>query len=272
MCGRYAASANPDELVEAFEVADDRLAEPVRTVLKNPQEPPPGMPDYNLAPSKLAPVVLVRASDPDARQLRLLTWGLVPSWSKTPQPGMSTINARAESLLTSRVFAKPAATRRALIPADGWYEWQQSPTATDAKGKPRKQPFFIHRTGGEQIAFAGVYEFWRDPSVADKDDPQAWLTSFAIVTQAAEPGLDRIHDRQPVVLEREDWTQWLDPEIDDAQLVLPLLAPRPPGRFEAYPVGRAVGNSRTNGPGLLDPAPVADLVGVVDPMTGEIIG
>ena len=100
------------------------------------------------------------------------------------------------------------------MPAAGWYEWQVSPTATDAKGKPRKQPFFIHHSDGSTLALAALYEFWRDRSIEDGDDPRAWLTTYTIITTAAEPGLDRIHDRQPLVLEREDWADWLDPQGD----------------------------------------------------------
>lgn len=277
MCGRYAATANPDELTLEFEVDDDRSTEPTRSVLVNPQSPPPGAPDHNMAPTKQAPVVLSRVPRGEveatpARQLRLLTWGLVPSWSKDPKSGVRMINARAESVLEKSAYAKAAARRRCLVPARGWYEWQVSPTATDAKGKPLKQPFFTSRVDGASCAFAGLYEFWRDPAVTDNDDPAAWLTTFTIITTEAEPGLDRIHDRQPLVLDPAQWSAWLDPELTDPGHVAELLSPRPPGRFTAYPVSRAVSSNRSNGPQLLDPLPESELRGVVDPMTGEIIG
>jgi putative SOS response-associated peptidase YedK len=284
MCGRYAATANPDELVEEFEVDQDRTGEPARSILKNPQSPPAGTPDYNLAPSKQAPVVLSRvprsgkpaeefAAEPaPERQLRLLTWGLVPSWSKDVAIGAQMINARAESVLEKGAFAKAALSRRCLVPALGWYEWQKSPVAKDAKGNPRKQPFFMHRADGHSVAFAGLYEFWRDSAIADPEDPEAWLTTFTIITTAAEPGLDRIHDRQPLVLEPADWATWLDPTMTDRDEVAHLLAYAEPGRFEAHPVGRAVSSNRSNGPQLIEPAGVEELEGVVDPMTGEIIG
>ena len=277
MCGRYAATANPDELTLEFDVDDDRTSEPTRSVLVNPQSPPPGTPDHNMAPTKQAPVVLTRAprgeaAGPPSRQLRLLTWGLVPSWSKDPKAGVRMINARVESVLEKPAYARAAVSRRCLVPARGWYEWQASPTATDAKGKPLKQPFFTARGDGASCAFAGLYEFWRDPVVADNDDPAAWLTTFTIITTDAEPGLDRIHDRQPLVLEPEQWADWLDPELTDLGHVGELLAPRPPGRFMAYPVSRAVSSNRSNGPQLLDPLPESELHGVVDPMTGEILG
>ena len=277
MCGRYAATANPDELTLEFEVDDNRTAEPTRSVLVNPQSPPPGTPDHNMAPTKQAPVVLTRAprgedEAPPSRQLRLLTWGLVPSWSKDPKAGVRMINARAESVLEKPAYAKAAARRRCLVPARGWFEWQASPTAMDAKGKPLKQPFFTQRGDGASCAFAGLYEFWRDPAVADNDDPAAWLTTFTIITTEAEPGLDRIHDRQPLVLDPEQWADWLDPELTDLAHVGELLAPRAAGRFTAYPVSRAVSSNRSNGPQLLDPLPESELRGVVDPMTGEILG
>jgi len=282
MCGRYAASRSTAELVEELEVQADRTDEPVRSVLVSEQQPPAGEPDWNVAPSKAARVVLTRAPRPapgedaveDAdpvRQLRLLTWGLVPSWAKDPKVGVRMTNARAETVFTKPAFRSAVRSRRCLVPADGWYEWQPSPVATDAKGRPRKQPFFMRRADGGSCAVGGLYEFWRDPA-AEPGDPLGWLTTFTIVTTAAEPGLDRIHDRQPLVLDREEWAAWLDPACDDPDRVGDLLRVREPGRFDAHPVGRAVGNPRTNGPHLLDPVDPAELVGVVDPVTGEVVG
>ncbi|NLG21841.1 MAG: SOS response-associated peptidase [Actinomycetales bacterium] len=281
MCGRYAATADPDELIEAFEVDLDATSESSRSVLVNPQDPPAGTPDYNMAPSKQAPVVLTRTprgpdgeKQPDAapvRQLRHLTWGLVPSWAKDPKVGMRMTNARAESLLDKPAFARAATARRAIVPAAGWYEWQVSPVAVDAKGKPRKQPFFMHRADGDQIGFAGLYEFWRDRSAAE-DDPAAWIVSFTIVTTAAEPGLDRVHDRQPVVLERAVWQDWLDPATTDPDEVRAMLQSPGPGRFEAYPISTAVNATRNNGAHLLERLPDDQLAGVVNPATGEVLG
>lgn len=283
MCGRYAASARPDELIEVFDVDLDATAEPARSVLANPQTPSPGAPDYNMAPTKQAPVILMRSprgqeerSETEqvepVRQLRLLTWGLVPSWSKDSKAGVRMINARSESVLTSRAYAPAARSRRCLVPARGWYEWQASPVAKDAKGKPRKQPFFVESGSAELIAFAGLYEFWRDQEVPDSTDPMAWLTTFTIITTAADPGLDRIHDRQPLVLDRGDWGTWLDPAVTDPDDITELLAFHAPGRFSAYPVSRAVSSNRSNGPQLIDPVRADELIGVVDPGTGEIIG
>lgn len=271
MCGRYAATFSPDDLVDELEIEADRTGERTRSVLAKPQEPPAGTPDYNMAPTKQAPVVLTRASDGAVtRQLRLLTWGLVPGWAKDTKTAYRMINARSETLLDRGAFAKAASARRCLVPAAGWYEWQQSPTEKDAKGKPRKQPFFTRRADDRLLAFAGVYEFWRDRALPD-GDPQAWLVSFSIITTAAEPGLDRIHDRQPVVLDRSDWATWLDPAVTDPEQVRRILDSQPTGRFEAWPVRADVSNSRSNGAGLLEPVPRSQLHGVVDPETGEIL-
>ncbi len=276
MCGRYAASASLDGLVEEFEVDVDRSAEPTRSRLKTPQQPAAGTPDFNMAPTKQAPVILTRRGrdDPEGpatRQLRLLTWGLVPSWSRDTTGAVRLINARVETLARKPTFAPAFAARRCLVPAQGWYEWQSSPVALNPNGTPRRQPFFLTRVDGASTAFAGLYEFWRDPATGGADDPATWLVTFTIITTPAEPGLDRIHDRQPLVLDPTEWAAWLDPQ-HGADEAVGLLRPHPPGRFTAYPIGAAVGSSRANGPGLLLPLPRSEWIGVLDPATGEVVG
>jgi putative SOS response-associated peptidase YedK len=279
VCGRYAASRRTEDLVEEFEIE--------ATEGDGPGEDPAGAePDYNLAPTKLAPVVLERrprtepvagadgppvpAAEP-VRWLRLLTWGLVPTWAKERSIGSRLINARADSLLDKPAFRRAALARRALVPADGWYEWQKSPTELDAKGRPRKQPFFVHPVDGGPIAFAAVYEFWRDPAL-DHRDRSAWLTTYAIVTTDAEPGLDVVHDRMPLVLDADRRDAWLDPDLRDPDAVRALLAAGEPGRFLATPVSTRVNAVVNNGPELLEPVPIELLRGVVDPATGELVG
>jgi putative SOS response-associated peptidase YedK len=200
-----------------------------------------------------------------------MVWGLVPSWSKDRSGGARMINARDDSLATKPAFKRAAASRRALVPADGWYEWQKSPTAVDDRGRPRKQPFLMTRRDGDRVALAGLYEFWKDPA-AQADDPGAWLTTFTVVTTDAEPGLDRIHDRMPVVLERQRWAAWLDPSLTGLDAVRELLVPPPAGRFVCVPVSTLVSDARNNGPELVRPLAVDELVGVVDPLTGELVG
>jgi putative SOS response-associated peptidase YedK len=276
MCGRYASSRSPGDLMIEFEIEENDLEEndPAR---------------FNVAPTDTVPVVLERMLEPEpkvdeadadaltsaqarpVRRLRPLTWGLVPSWSKDRTGGARMINARAETLLDKPAYRKAALARRCLVPADGWYEWQVSPSQRDQKGKPRKQPFFIHPADGPGLAFAGIYEFWRDAGL-HADDPNAWLVTFAVITTAAEPGLDVIHDRMPLVLPAERWSDWLDPQLREQDDVRALIVPPEPGRFAAVPVTTRVNSVRNDGPELLEPAPADQLVGVVDPATGELIG
>lgn len=244
MCGRYAATANPGELVLEFEIERDASGEPSLSVLVNPQDPPAGTPDRNLAPTKQAPVVLTRVdktgeqAGAPVRQLRLLTWGLVPSWAKDTRGAARLINARAETVASAPTFAKALATRRCLVPAAGWYEWQPRPAISGQRAA--KQPYYMSRADGRTLAMAGIYEWWRDPRL-DGDDPAAWVSSFSIITVAAEADLAAIHDRQPLVLERADWQRWLDPAAA-SDSVADLLDPagRLEHRFAAAPIA-AVG-------------------------------
>ena len=266
MCGRYAASANPDELVEEFEVDDDRTPRPRaatsrarshhrrarRTTTSRPPSRRPSSSTGCRASDR------ERAGEPaPERQLRLLTWGLVPAGPRTCKVGTRMINARAESLFEKPGFAKAAASRRCLVPAHGWYEWQKSPVATDAKGKPRKQPFFMTGPTADVVAFAGLYEFWRDREIHDRDDPEAWLTTFTVITTEAEPGLDRIHDRMPLVLERGRWATWLDPDVHGPGEVGRLLDLLAAGPLRGPPgVDGRVSPTATTGPSCVEPLPV----------------
>jgi putative SOS response-associated peptidase YedK len=268
MCGRYAASRRPEDLVEEFEAT----AGPVGAAAADELPPP----DWNVAPTKQAPVVLERPprGEPAAapvRQLRPLTWGLVPSWAKDRSGGSRMINARAESLLDKPAYRRAALARRCLVPADGWFEWQPSPVARDGRGRPRRQPFFVTSADGGVLALAGVYELWRDPT-RDADDPAAWLATYAVVTTTALPELERIHDRMPLVLPRESWAHWLDPAEQDPDAVRALLRPVEADALRAFPVSTRVNDVRNAGPELVEPLPVEEAVGMVDPVTGEVFG
>ena len=132
------------------------------------------------------------------RQLRVARWGLVPSWAKDISVGSRMINARVESLEEKSAFARPFAVRRALLPADGYYEWKKPRAAGSPAGK-RKQPFYLHPADGDLVALAGLYEFWKDPTKAD-DDPARWVVSATVITRPASDELAHIHDRQPLML------------------------------------------------------------------------
>lgn len=209
--------------------------------LAEPQ-PAPSEPDWNVAPTRTVPVVVAR-SDQGAVQ-RLLVgarWGLVPHWSKDLTGGARMINARVESVLDKPAFAKAVSSRRCLVPADGWYEWQR----TERNGKPGKQPFFMHPADGGVLAMAGVCAYWRDPT-ADPDDRAAWVRTVAVITTAAESALEGVHERMPLHLERQRWSAWLDPTVTGRDEVAALLVPPQAGLVDAHPVDPRVGRVREN--------------------------
>ncbi len=245
MCGRYAASRSPDDLVEEFEVEHVDVRERLE-------------PDYNVAPTDPVPAVLTRPprgrrDDPPVRQLVALRWGLVPSWAKDPKIGSRMINARMESVADKPAFRKAFARRRCLLPADGYFEWYETERRT-AKGKPVKQPFFIRPRDGGSLAMAGLYEIWRDPNRAD-DDPDAFRWTSTVLTTKAEDDLGHLHDRMPLLVEPQRWERWLDPGLQGDADLLDLLVPAAPGRLEAYPVSTEVNSVANNGRQLLDPLP-----------------
>jgi putative SOS response-associated peptidase YedK len=250
MCGRYASSRRPEDLLEEFEIVESRVASPLE-------------PDYNVAPTKEVYAVVERppsqdspeTSRPPERQLRVLTWGLVPSWAKDPSIGSRMINARMETVADKPSYRKAFASRRCLLPADGYFEWYPTEQRTKA-GKPRKQPFFIRPRDGATLAMAGLYEIWRDPTRED-DDPERFRWTCTVITTDAEDDIGRIHDRMPLMVEPDRRAAWLDPRTERADL-LDLLVPAAPGNLEAYPVSAAVGNVRNNGPELVEPLPAED--------------
>lgn len=254
MCGRYAASASPEDLVEEFEVERVDVLELA--------------PDYNVAPTASVPAILARPSrtDPDrgpVRRLRTLRWGLIPSWAKERSIGAKMINARMETVADKPAFRRAFVARRCLLPADGYYEWY--PTAGSGKGsKPVKQPFFIRPRDGGRLAMAGLYEIWRDPAVASDDDPDAFVWSSTVLTTSAEDSLGHIHDRMPLIVEPERWETWLGATVTNRDELLGLLVPAAPGRLDSYPVSTEVNSVRNNGPHLLDPLPVESIPGTLE--------
>jgi putative SOS response-associated peptidase YedK len=237
MCGRYAASRSPDDLVEEFEIADAPEAGPA--------------PSYNVAPTDSVYAVVERVprgepeGAPPRRQLRAVRWGLVPSWAKDPKIGSRLINARVETVADKPAFRRAFAKRRCLLPADGYFEWYG-----EERGK--KQPFFIRPPDGSVLAMAGLYEFWRDPT-KDEDDPDAWLTTTTVITTSAPDDLGRIHDRMPMIVEKHRYAEWLDPSVEDLSALRSLLVPAAPGLLTAYPVSKEVSNVRNDGPHLVEP-------------------
>jgi putative SOS response-associated peptidase YedK len=220
MCGRY-AFYSPAEAVKATFALDDV---------------PALEPRYNIAPTQ--PVAAVRAGEEGSRSLAMLHWGLVPKWAKERAIGNRMINARAETLAEKPAFRDAFRRRRCLVVADGWYEWQVAPGG--------KQPWFVRLRDGRLIAFAGLWERWRDPSDG------ATLESCTIVTTDASQSIRKIYDRMPVVLAEEDWDRWMDTAFSDTDKLSELLRPFEPKALQAWPVSRMVNAPKNQGPKLIE--------------------
>lgn len=164
----------------------------------------------------------------------------MPRWAKDPRIGNRMINARAETLATKGAFKPAFKRRRAIVPADGFYEWRAVP------GAKRKQPHFIHRPDGEPYAFAGLWEVWKGDEADDR------LRSTTIITTTANEPMAEIHDRMPVILPPSAWDEWLDPTNDDLDSLGRLLVPAPPALITMHPVSTDVGNVRNQGAHLIE--------------------
>ena len=215
MCGRY--SLVPTESIAArFDIQQQQLTL---------------VPRYNVAPSQSMPVVVRNSPN----RLVEMQWGLIPSWSKEPRAQFSTINARAETITKSPVFRGPFKSRRCLVPASGFFEWQRTERG--------KQPFCIRLKDGDLFAFAGLYDIWHDAEGSE-------LYSYTVITTTPNDLVASIHNRMPVILRQEDEDVWLDKESDPAQL-LALLKAYPADKMEAYPVSRAVNSPANDGAELM---------------------
>lgn len=226
MCGRYADFIQQRELEDAFAIAsgagDERLL-PFR---------------YNIAPTTDA-LVVARGAD-GANTLRVARWGLVPTWAKDPAVGVRAFNARSETVSDKPTFRSAFKSRRCLVPASGYYEWQRP---ADGRSGAKKQPYFLTPSDGAPLALAGLYEHW--------GPPEQRLSTFTILTTAARGDMGDIHDRQPVMLGADERAAWLEPDASADELfdVIASLAPT----LELRKVGAAVGNVRNHGPELVEP-------------------
>ncbi|MEU7058020.1 SOS response-associated peptidase [Streptomyces sp. NPDC046197] len=247
MCGRYVSTRRPEDLVQHFRATEWRPEETLA-------------PSWNVAPTDEVWAVLERTPreerDGDGtsvrRELRPLRWGLVPSWAKDVKIGARMINARMETVHEKPAFRRAFVKRRCLLPADGFYEWQQITSGDTAR--PRKQPYFIHPEDGQVMALAGLYEYWRNPEVARDDDPAAWLTTCTIITTEATDAAGRVHPRMPLALTTDHYDAWLDPRNQHPGELRELLGTPGDGHLGARPVSSAVNDVRNNGPELLEAA------------------
>jgi putative SOS response-associated peptidase YedK len=196
---------------------------------------PPPIEDYNIPPSRN--ILTIRNSpETDTPSYTLLHWGLVPFWSKSPKTKYILNNARAEGIEKKASFREPLKRRRCVIPASGFYEWLRKGT--------RKQPYFIRRTDQGYMTMAGVWDHWQG------EDGQE-ITSCSIITTEANTLMLEIHDRMPVILDKNDLAIWLDPDTDQAR-VLSMLKPCPDPWIETYPVSSRVNSVKNNGPACLE--------------------
>ena len=217
MCGRYIITSPPEALRRLFLY----------------EEQPNYPPRHNVAPTQPVPVVILENG---VRRFKLMRWGFLPSWVKDPGKFALIINARAETILEKPSFRNAIRRRRCLLPADGYYEWQASSL--------RKRPFFIRRRDGQPIGFAGVAETWTGPNGEEVD-------TVAIVTSAAPSEMTLLHDRVPVSIAPKDFDRWLDGNAAEAESVMDLLAPPPPGTFVWHEVSTAVNRVDNDSPDLI---------------------
>jgi putative SOS response-associated peptidase YedK len=226
MCGRYYRKSDKQKIAEAFHVSkvDDFPLPPW---------------DYNVAPTTMQPIIRANR-DTGERELVQLRWGLIPFFTKqiSDVKGISTINARAETVAKSPSYREPFKKRRCLVPASGFYEWKK----LDPKNK---QPFGFDLSRGGMMAFAGLWDAWKDPADG------RWLQSYTIITTDANEIMQPIHSRMPVILHEGDFNRWLE-RGEAHQPPIDLLRPFPADEMVAFEVSKDVGNVRNNSADLLN--------------------
>jgi len=218
MCGRYSI-VRGDRIVQVI---------PNVTIPANLRL----MGRYNAAPSQLLPVIAN-----DSHEVQMLRWGLIPSWAKDPKIAYNMINARAETLAEKPAFRKTLASRRCLIPADGFYEWRKNPDGT-------KTPMYIRMRDHELFAFAGLWESWKSPE-------GEVIKTFTIITTAPNELLKTIHDRMPAIIPREGYLDWLKTDVMTPEQAMAWLKPLPAELMEAYPVSPLVNSPKNDSEDLI---------------------
>jgi putative SOS response-associated peptidase YedK len=213
MCGRFTIT-HPDEAL-------------ARLFAAVPGNDLPPVPRFNVCPT--TPVAVV-TSDGGARRLRAMRWGFIPSWYRAPNDGPLIINARADTVAVKPAFREAIRARRCIVPASGFYEWQE------VGGK--KLPWYFTRTDGQPMAFAGLWQRWGE------------LDTVAIVSTDAGPGMAGLHHREAVMLEAADWPLWLGEAGHGAAVLMRASAE---GVMQCHRVDPAVNSNRAEGAGLILP-------------------
>ncbi|WP_429425558.1 SOS response-associated peptidase [Nocardia sp. GAS34] len=249
MCGRYATTVDPGRLAAELDALDETDDPP------GPGAGAPG-PNYNVAPTNRVLTVVERhdrdhpEDDPRLR-IRRMRWGLVPVWTKAAEPGVPVkgkplFNARAERAAEAPSFRDAVKKRRCLVPMDGWYEWVVE-GEENAKGKAVKRPYYMSNADGSRLYMAGLWSIWRDPARREMDP----LLSCTILTTDAIGDLTRIHDRMPLIMPREHWAAWLDPDHAAPHELLETPGPERVSGIAVREVPTLVNSVRNNGPELL---------------------
>lgn len=215
MCGRYGFVPDKD-FYDRFEITN-RDAEVV--------------PNYNISPG--GNISVITANSP--KRIEKMKWGLIPFWAKDPRIKYSTINARAEEIETKPAFRKPFKNQRCLVPASGFFEWRR---VTDS-GKIRKIPYWIRLKDEENFVMAGIYDVWKDVQGYE-------IKSFAIITTEANSLMREIHERMPVILEKNTEDVWVDNQISDVALLKRLLVSYQSENMEIWRVSDWVNNPINN--------------------------
>jgi putative SOS response-associated peptidase YedK len=240
MCGRFVSTSPPDQIAAFFgaDVAVESLGE-----------------NYNVAPTHdVYAVVAPKDGPPGTPRLEAFHWGLIPSWAQDRKIASRMINARSETLAEKPAFKGLFKKKRLLIPMDGFYEWKAGTAdgPITAKGKPAKQPMFIHRADDEQMAVAGLWTAWKDPATAGEGETPLWLLSATVITTAANDTMSPVHDRMPVMVPKSRWAEWLDPTNDDVESLSTLFDMRADDSLVMHPVSTEVNSVRNNRSELID--------------------
>lgn len=224
MCARYSLTRPDGAIAELFGVA----------------EAPNFSARWNIAPTQTAPVVI--EGPRGVRRVAFRRWGLVPPWASDLSIGVRMINARAETAATKPSFRSALRSRRCLVPADAFYEWRTEGRA--------KLPVRFGMRDGSPFAFAGIWERWgKDDDDSDDGAGARAVETFAILTTTPNTLVATVHDRMPLILPRESFAAWLDPDAKDAAALEPLLRPFPADGMTATPLSPFVNNVRNEGPG-----------------------
>ncbi len=229
MCGRVFVKSTLAELVRGFSFADPSGVAGLGNAF----------PRYNGAPTLIYPIIVPDEALKGSAMFVSAKWGLIPSWQKEASSGRPPpINARSESIATNGMFKRAYASRRCLVPIDGYFEWRD----INGTGKD-KQPYAIAMKDGSPFALAGVYDDWRNPATGEL------LRTFCLVTCAPNELMATIHDRMPVILAPPDYARWIGPEQDPGDLMKPF----PSDLMTMWKIGRKVGSPKNDTPDILDP-------------------